>query len=65
MDVYSENVDFIERRDKEVYKDIIDLDLEVKIEKLDEEGYIKTEVFQEILFSRFDISSFFRFSPII
>ena len=46
MDVDSENVDFIE---KEVYAcgDITDLDLEIKIEKMDEEKNIKTEVFEE------------------
>ena len=46
MDVHLENVDFIE---KEVYAfgDITDLDLEIKIEKLDEERNIKTEVFDE------------------
>ena len=49
MDVDSENVDFIEQVDKEVYAcgDITDLDLEIKIEKLDEERNIKTEVFEE------------------
>ena len=55
MDVYSENVDFIERRNKEVYKDITDLDLEVKIEKLDKERNIKTEVFEENKFIPFQI----------
>jgi hypothetical protein len=46
MDIDSENVDFIE---KEVYAcgDITDLDLEIKIEKLDEERNIKNEVFDE------------------
>ena len=36
MDIDSENVDFIEKVDKEVYTcgDITDLDLEIKIEKL-------------------------------
>jgi hypothetical protein len=49
MDVDSENVDFIEKVDKEVYAcgDITDLDLEIKMEKLDEERNIKTEVFDE------------------
>ena len=46
MDLDSENVDFIE---KEVYAcgDITDLDLEIKIEKMDEERNVKTEVFEE------------------
>jgi hypothetical protein len=52
MDVKTENVDFIENTNKELKEEITDLDLEVKIEKLNEEGYIKTEVFQEILFSK-------------
>ena len=49
MDVDSENVDFIEKLDKEVFDcgDITDLDLEVKIEKLDEERNIKNEVYDE------------------
>jgi hypothetical protein len=49
MDVNSENVDFIEKLDKEVYAcgDITDLDLEIKIETLDGERNIKTEVLDE------------------
>jgi hypothetical protein len=49
MDVNSENVDFIEKLDKEVYTcgDITDLDLEIKIEKLDEEKKVKNEVLEE------------------
>jgi ribosomal 30S subunit maturation factor RimM len=49
MDVDSENVDFIEKLDKEVYAcgGITDLDLQIKIEKLDEKRNIKTEVFDE------------------
>jgi hypothetical protein len=43
MDFKTENVDFSEEVDsgEEV------LDSELKIEKLDEEGFIKTEVFQD------------------
>ena len=58
MDFKTENVDFIENTNKENYTDnplkeeMTDLDLEVKIEKLDKEGYIKTEVIQEIVFSK-------------
>ena len=49
MDVDSENVDFIEKLEKEVYAcgDITDLDLQIKIEKLDEERNVKDEVFEE------------------
>jgi hypothetical protein len=52
MDFKTENVDFIENTNKELKEEITDLDLEVKIEKLDEEGYIKNEVFQEFFYSK-------------
>ena len=49
MDVDSENVDIIEKVDKEVFDfgDITDLDLEIKVEKLDEVRNIKTEFLDE------------------
>ena len=50
MDVKTDNVGFIENTNKDAHplkEEMTDLDLEVKIEKLDEERYIKTEVFKE------------------
>ena len=44
MDVNSEHVEISERIDNE---QITDIELEVKIEKLDEKTYIKTEVLEE------------------
>ena len=58
MDVKTENVDFIKNTNQEDYthhplkEEMTDLDLEVKIEKLDKEEYIKTEVVKEIVFSK-------------
>jgi hypothetical protein len=47
MGINSDHVEILEIMDRELKSEITDLELEVKIEKLDEERNIKTVVFEE------------------
>ena len=47
MDVNSDHIEIVQKIDEKVKSEITDLELEVKIEKTDETGKIKIEVFEE------------------